>query len=215
MVTSFMSLTLPTPSVTLGPEWATELNAALELVDSHDHTSGKGKKITPAAINVNSNLSLGGYSATEVLSAVFNDQSASPSTPSSVYSLNGDLYWNNGSAVPVQLTSGGSIVSTPASVENLDYQAVNTDTTISSASTVVFLDVDTTATRTITLPAASAVPTGRIYVIKDASGQSETNTLTIVPNGSDTIDGAASLAINSNYASIVLISNGTNSYKVW
>ena len=43
--TTNMGLVLPTPGERLGPTWATDLNTALTLVDSHDHSSGKGIQI--------------------------------------------------------------------------------------------------------------------------------------------------------------------------
>jgi hypothetical protein len=45
MATANMNLSLPTVSVTIGPTWATQLNTALETVDVHDHTSGKGVQV--------------------------------------------------------------------------------------------------------------------------------------------------------------------------
>jgi hypothetical protein len=67
--------------------------------------------------------------------------------------------------------------------------------------------VDTSAARTLTLPAPSV---GAHIVIKDSSGLADTNAITVNPNGAETIDGAASLAISSNYSSTSLISNGTH-----
>jgi len=41
-VTPNMNMTLPIPTVTLGPEYANQNNAAFLVTDSHDHSSGKG-----------------------------------------------------------------------------------------------------------------------------------------------------------------------------
>jgi hypothetical protein len=69
----------------------------------------------------------------------------------------------------------------------------------------VFVGVtDTTAARTITLPALSG-NTGRTLVIKDMSGAAATNNITIDGNGAETIDGATTKLINANYGSITLI----------
>ena len=56
MATSFLNLTLPTVTVTLGPTWATQINAAFEVIDEHDHTSGKGVQIPTAGLNINDDL---------------------------------------------------------------------------------------------------------------------------------------------------------------
>lgn len=216
MITTFMSLNLPTPSVTLGPEWASDLNTALELVDSHDHTSGKGKKITPAAININATLSFNAQAAEDVSYLELQDQSATLSNPSKVYAVNGDLYWNNGSGVPVQITDGGSVITTPASVESFDYLSVSTSTTIGSGDNTVFVNVDSTsAAVSITVPEASSVAAGRIYVIKDKAGTSETNSISILASGADEIDGETSIVLSSNYGSIIIIGNGATGYSIF
>lgn len=65
----------------------------------------------------------------------------------------------------------------------------------------------TSGATTIALPSA-ATSTGRIYVIKkiDATG----NTVTVDPNGSETIDGATTVVISTQYARTTVQSNGTS-----
>jgi len=60
---------------------------------------------------------------------------------------------------------------------------------------------------TITLPSPSSG--GKVGVKKT---DSSTNTVTISPSGSETIDGASSLTIDTQYQSYTLISDGTNWY---
>ena len=64
---------------------------------------------------------------------------------------------------------------------------------------------------TVTLP--SSMPTGKVFVIKDA-GAAGTNAITIATAGSETIDGAASIQIISNYGAANLMFDGSN-YLVW
>ena len=66
--TPYMLLELPVVTVTLGPEWAELLNAALEVIDDHDHTPGKGRLITAAALNINDDVSAGGNNITSARS---------------------------------------------------------------------------------------------------------------------------------------------------
>jgi len=66
--------------------------------------------------------------------------------------------------------------------------------------------IDTTAPRTITLPAATD---GRAVVIKDQSGGAAGNAITVLPPAG-TIDGAASLPINTNYGVLRCYSDGAN-----
>jgi len=69
--------------------------------------------------------------------------------------------------------------------------------------------VDTsTVAATLTLPA----PTPNTFIrIKD-NGNAEANNITINTPGAQTIDGQASHVINSNYGSIVLVSDASNWY---
>jgi hypothetical protein len=115
--------------------------------------------------------------------------------------------------VPVQITSGGSIISSPADVQVIKYDVTSIDLTIGSGDNTVFVAVDTSSPRTITLPLASSVSAGRIYIIKDASGLSETNTLTVAASGADTIDGSSTYLIQSNSEAVFVVGNGINSYK--
>lgn len=70
----------------------------------------------------------------------------------------------------------------------------------------------TAAARTVTLPAASAVSAGRTFVVKDESGAAATNNITVQRAGSDTIDGATTKVINTNYGSARLYSDGASKW---
>jgi hypothetical protein len=75
----------------------------------------------------------------------------------------------------------------------------NANDTVSAADTYVALTAALTAPRTLTLPDASTVPGGRSITFADeVGGISATNTLTIVPAPSDTINGAANVALYSD-----------------
>jgi len=63
---------------------------------------------------------------------------------------------------------------------------------------------------TINLPALSNVPIGKKIIVKDLSGAAGTNHITLNP-GANTIDGAASLVISTNYGFSVLSYVGTGS----
>jgi hypothetical protein len=213
-----MNLELPTPTVTLGPEWAQDLNDALEVVDGHDHSNGFGVKVTPAGLNINQDLDI--QTTNRLINAKstkYADQFstlAGATNASSTYSTAGDLYFTNGSGVAVQITSGSTVVSVPANIDNFRFDVVNSDLVIMASDIFVYLSIDTSAMRTITLPAASSVTTGRIYIIADDSGLSETNPLTIATSGGDTILGASTLPLTSNFGTWFVISNGTNKWCI-
>lgn len=107
--TNNMNLTLPTPTITEGPDWAEEYNTALETVDAHDHTTGKGKKITPAGININNDLDMNDNSVTSLETVQLEDVTAEPTTTQTIYSDSGELKYKDGSGNVVRVTVDGAI----------------------------------------------------------------------------------------------------------
>jgi hypothetical protein len=65
--------------------------------------------------------------------------------------------------------------------------------------------------RVITLSTASAV-SGKFYLIQDEVGDALTNTILINTQGIETINGASSHTINTNYGFATMYSDGTNWY---
>jgi len=90
-------------------------------------------------------------------------------------------------------------------------------TTISTATydllvTDYILHVTYTATgavTSLTLPSAQTT-SGRTIFIKDAGGNAGTNNITIDTEGSETIDGSATMVMNTDYEAINLYNNGTD-----
>lgn len=217
-ITPNMTITTPSVSVTAGPEWASILNAAFSTVDVHDHSDGKGVKVTPLGLNINSDLSIGSNNLNLVKSLRLVSLGAALSGASdlrAIYSVNGDLYYNNGGGAQIQLTSGGSVTAaSDGTSRRFETQAIAANTTINPASTYSFVEVDTTTSVTLTLPAANAVSTGRFYEIKDVSGLAATNNITIQRAGADTINGSASsIVFNYNQASGRFVSDGVSNWQ--
>ena len=119
-----MNLPVPVVGVDPGPDWATQINNCLALIDSHTHATGSGVQINPSGININADLSIAGNNLTLVRSTRFQNQT---STLSGVSDLNcayssgtgGDLYYNDGSGNKIRLTQSGSIVGTTGSIGGL------------------------------------------------------------------------------------------------
>lgn len=107
-------------------------------------------------------------------------------------------------SVPVTFNSGvkqsvTSVISSPFSVLN----------------THSFLAVDTSASgKTLNLPSASSAGLGTTIVVKDVSGKAQSNIVTIVPSGSDKIDGQSTFGLNSNYASLTLVATSSTAWSV-
>lgn len=217
MSTPNMNLDLPTVSVTLGPTWATEINEALEVIDLHDHSSGKGARVPTSGLNINADLEFNNYRASELFSSQYESNSSAltgSANANSVSVTSGNLYFTNNSGVAIQITSGGSLATSPGSASTFEYQSIAANTTILPSDTFVYLAIDTTVSRTITLPLANAVSAGRIYIVKDISGESLDNPITVSTSGSDNIDGASSASLNSNYGSWMIIGDGSSEWYI-
>jgi hypothetical protein len=73
------------------------------------------------------------------------------------------------------------------------------------------LNVTYTATGAVTIDFKTAqFIAGRTIVIKDAGGLAGTNNITLTTEAAQTIDGAATAVINSNYSAINVYCDGTN-----
>lgn len=103
-----MSLPVPTIGVETGPDYATDINNSLSLIDTHDHTSGKGVLLTPAALNINSDLTFANNSATNVKGVKLYTQTVSPGNKS-VWTKGSDLYFTDSTGADVRLTSSGAV----------------------------------------------------------------------------------------------------------
>ena len=92
--------------------------------------------------------------------------------------------------------------------------AADTSPTIAASATYVAY-TSITAARTVTLPAASTVNAGSILTIADESGSaSSTNTISLAPNGTDTIDGSntTQVVINIPRGSAVFVCDGSSKW---
>lgn len=114
ITTSLMGLVLPVPGPNgqVGPTWAQNINDAFTALDQHNHAPGSGSQITPAGINVNSDMDFKQFNMLNVKSLRLYSQTATLSgtgDKSCVYVVSGNLYFNNSAGTAVQITSGGAI----------------------------------------------------------------------------------------------------------
>lgn len=124
MATPYMGLLLPIPTVTIGPLYAFENNTALGLVDSHDHTTGKGVPVPVAGLNINSDFPFAGFNTTQARSyRMQNNPSvlALGTDVGQLYQVAGDLYYNNGAGFPIHLTVGNALNATSVGGFGGDY----------------------------------------------------------------------------------------------
>lgn len=112
ITTPNMSLVLPVPGSEPGPTWAQDLNTAFTLLDSHTHAPGSGVQVPTAGLNINASLQMNDWDLLLPRSIMFTNQSATLGTSNdknNIYAVNGNLYFNNASGTPVQITSGGAV----------------------------------------------------------------------------------------------------------
>jgi len=215
-LTPFMNLDLPTVSVTLGPEWAEEINAALETIDDHDHSTDNGAKITPLGLNINSSLDFKTNRAIELFATQYVDHGSPLTGVSNIRAVSvsgGDLYYTNNAGVAIQLTAGGTLVSSPGATNTFSSVFPAGDLVILPGDTFSYIAVDTSSPRTITLPAAGSVTAGRFYTIKDKTGTASANNISISPNGGDTIDlVGGSAVVRSDFSATLLVSDGVSNW---
>lgn len=117
-----MNLILPGVGVTLGPTWATDLNTSLNLIDSHDHSAGSGIAITPAGININTDLTMANNNLIAIKSSRMQVQSAvlaGASDLGCLFVTGVDLYYNDVNGNHVRITESGGVAGTPGSISNL------------------------------------------------------------------------------------------------
>jgi hypothetical protein len=101
----------------------------------------------------------------------------------------------------------GNPVSTATFKNDVNYTVLATD------SWVAYHTI--TASRSVTLPAASGVPDGYTVTISDLSGNlSASIGLTIFAAGTDTINGKANLTLKGPYSTITLASDGTSIWEI-
>lgn len=125
-----------------------------------------------------------------ILKSLENSPSAGQVMPSVPTELQDDTYYSTPTA-NYNLFPGGQVVNAVYPAGN--YTVLRTD---------YFIGVDTTSTRTITLPTNAL--NNQIFCIKDISGQAATNPITIQGNGK-TIEGASSFLVSTNFSSVFLI----------
>lgn len=124
-----MGLLIPTVGQETGPEWASDLNNSLLTVDQHDHSTGSGVAITPAGLNINSDLSIASNNLLSVLNTRFTVQTSADTSAANRGSLSvvanagssgiNDLYYIDGNGSAIAITTNGSVNGGAGSISGL------------------------------------------------------------------------------------------------
>ena len=118
---------------------------------------------------------------------------------------------NNGDVIAYNSTSGDWEATAQSggggSAPSVTVSSPSTDQTLSAPSGIEEAYIYTpSANITVNLVAAATCGSGFKYQIKNRS----TNTITIDPNGSETIDGSSTFALSTQNASVTLLTDGSN-----
>lgn len=97
-----------------------------------------------------------------------------------------------------------------ANVSNKEIDTVSTNSTINPTQSSTIYLVNTSSSSVILTLSTSSLESGKEVIIKDSSGSSSTNTITVQTEGSETIDGESSFVISLDYTSITIVSDGSN-----
>lgn len=160
MYTPLMNLNLPTVGAlgTLGPTWAQNINDAFSLVDSHDHSAGKGSTIPIGSILINSDLNMNLYNIVNVRSyRMYNGPVLTDTADkTSIYASSGNLFYNNAAGFPVQITAGNGINLTSIGTIGGDYGT--------STASVIYTSISKLFTFTSSPGVASNMTCGPIFI---------------------------------------------------
>jgi hypothetical protein len=172
--------------------------------------------IPTSSILINADLSFGNYNITNVRALRLQNLTSVPSLGSDVCELvavGNDGYWINGLGTAVRITEGSSIV--PGAEQYQAKLSVSGNYTILTSDPYGWYDVNTTSVAsTINLPSNSALNAGRRYKFSDFNGNSETNSITLIPNGTDTINGSNSnVVFQHNYGDCSLVADGAGHWS--
>src|ERR1700690_1464771 len=101
-----------------GTGYATNISNALGTIDSHNHTSGKGVQIPTAGLNISADLGFGGFQATAIAAAVFNQLANTTTnlTNQAFTNVLGRPYWRDNSGTIKQVTLAGDALSALSSL---------------------------------------------------------------------------------------------------
>ena len=183
-VTSLTSSATPTPGITLiDSDTTDEDDSAIIYANATDTAT------TTEDIDIYIRQQIAGTMTTTILADADGDLELGSATQNT--NIKGDL--------EVTGAQFGNITAVAAAT----YDLLVTDYILSCTYT------GTGAITSLTLPTAQ-VTAGRIIHIKDTGGGASTYNITVDTEGAETIDGAATAVITSNYSSISLFCDGTN-----
>ncbi|ASV44177.1 hypothetical protein PBI_SCTP2_162 [Salicola phage SCTP-2] len=128
------------------------------------------------------------------------------SMPDSTLGNNGDVYFTKTSPPSIYRKENGLWYE----IGIKKIETVSSDTVLINSTAEQYYLADSQSSQlTLTISSSNTIK-GYCITIKDKSGTSETNNITIDTEGNETIDGDTVFTINNNYNSITMICDGSN-----
>ncbi len=232
-----MNLPVPIVSVDPGPDYASQVNNSLGLIDSHNHAFGNGVQINPDGLNINADLTINSNNLTNLRAVRFTSQATTipATTPDirEIYVAGADLYYNDGNNNIVRITQSGGVAGSPGSISGLtspasaSYSSVTSTFTFQSGANIpANLDAGAITLRKIStgspgitiapsnslsssysLTLPATLPSTQSYATIDNSGNLATPLPLVRPTG--TTVGVGGVAVSSS-CGFVPLSNATN-----
>lgn len=190
----YMNLPIPGVGVTAGPTYATDVNNSLTIIDGHSHVAGSGVQITPAAININSNLTMNSFNLTSIGALTLSPNANTPAN-GSLYESGVDLYYIDGSGNVIRITQSGSVTGSAGTITGLPsgtasasfgsatftfQSATNTAANIDGGA-FIFRNTSPNSTYGVTLSAPSALASNYSLTLPILPAQ--TNVMTLDTSG--------------------------------
>lgn len=171
-----LGMPVPVPSTDPGPQWATDINTCLSILDGHTHAPGSGLPIGTNGININADLPFNSFNATTVKTtryAALGSPATSGTDIGCTYVSGQDLWYNDTLGRQVRITQGGAVIGSSGNITNLIAPAAityvpGTATFVFSSSASVAANIDvatikirnaTSGSNAVTLQASAATPT--------------------------------------------------------
>jgi hypothetical protein len=129
MFTTSPNMQLPVPSVGQepGPQYAFDVNSCFSLIDSHNHSLGKGIPINPSGLNINADLTFQNNQATNLLTTQYTAESLPTTTRQAIsvapVSTTNELWYTDSNGVSTQITTNGVVNATAAAIPGESYVA--------------------------------------------------------------------------------------------
>lgn len=120
-----MQMPLPTVSGEAGPQFATDVNQCLSILDNHSHNPGQGVPIGSQGISLQTDLSFNTVNAINLRTTRYVSTTATSGTDvGCVYVRGIDLYFNDLNGNVVRITQSGGLSSTAQFIGSISTTAI-------------------------------------------------------------------------------------------